>query len=335
MVCEQFHLSRNDFHVSAAGTFKTLIEDKSFVDVTLVCEDDKQLAAHKVILSANSIFFKNVLTNNHHQHPLIYLSGIKFCDLQSLVKFMYLGEVSIQEKNLQSFLLASETLKIEGLSSYYKMFTSVTKANPVKKGENSVEENFIEQQLTFRENEDPIDDTVVDKSFISEEYLRKENNSESAEFNHSNKQEFRLIDLSNATIEQVKGIHAEDDIVLMVSGEGVESMRRGHFDCFSWKQSSKAAGKKRNILSCNCIDYNSKGCPATKRKWICVGKCEFEKKFCCEHFKGDEILFCLYAFKHSHQPPQREKSFGVNWGGREVDYGQVQLVSKQFVVVDS
>ena len=140
MVCEQFHLSRNDFHVSAAGTFKTLIKDKSFVDVTLVCEDDKQMVAHKVILSANSIFFKNILTNNHHQHPLIYLSGIFFCDLQSLVKFMYLGEVSIQEKDLKTFLLASEMLKIEGLSSYFKMFTSVTQSNSVIEAENCVEE---------------------------------------------------------------------------------------------------------------------------------------------------------------------------------------------------
>ena len=74
MSADQFHLSRNDFHLSAAGTFKSFLEETSFVDVTLACEDDKQIMAHKVILSANSEFFKNVLVKNIHQHPLIYLS---------------------------------------------------------------------------------------------------------------------------------------------------------------------------------------------------------------------------------------------------------------------
>ena len=129
MTNDKFNLSRNDFHISAAGTFKTLLEDTNFVDVTLACDDDKQLTAHKVILSANSHFFRKVLVKNQHQHPLIYLSRIKISDLQALIRFMYLGEVNIEEKDLQSFLLTSETLKIEGLSSYYKMFKSVTQMN--------------------------------------------------------------------------------------------------------------------------------------------------------------------------------------------------------------
>ena len=70
MSAEQFHLSRNDFHLSTAGTFKSLLEETNFVDVTLACEDDKQIMAHKVILSANIEIFKNVLVKNIHQHPL-------------------------------------------------------------------------------------------------------------------------------------------------------------------------------------------------------------------------------------------------------------------------
>ena len=142
MAHDKFHLSRYDFHTSAAGTFETLLEDTNFVDVTLACDDDKQLTAHKVILSANSHFFRNVFINNRHQHPLIYLFGVKFCDLQSLVKFMYIGEVSIEEKDLQSFLLTSETLKIEGLSSYYKMIKSATQFNYVKQSENTFTETI-------------------------------------------------------------------------------------------------------------------------------------------------------------------------------------------------
>ena len=155
MGTDQFHLSRNDFHVAASETFKALIEDTDFADVTLVCDDDKQISAHKVILSANSMFFRKVLSRNHHQHPLIYLASIKFSDLQSLVRFMYLGEVNIQEKDLKSFLDASETLKIEGLSSYHKMFQSVSQAS--KEPEETVQmeaDNVVTVEEALNEESD-------------------------------------------------------------------------------------------------------------------------------------------------------------------------------------
>ena len=44
-------------------------------DVTLVLEDKHSLAAHKVILSATSPFFRHVLNEDAHNHPLIYVGG--------------------------------------------------------------------------------------------------------------------------------------------------------------------------------------------------------------------------------------------------------------------
>jgi hypothetical protein len=40
------------------------------------------LQAHRVILSACSPFFKAVLRRNPHQHPLLYLKGVSFRDMQ-------------------------------------------------------------------------------------------------------------------------------------------------------------------------------------------------------------------------------------------------------------
>ena len=34
-----------------------------------------QFAVHKVILSASSIFFRDILKGNKHPHPLIYIRG--------------------------------------------------------------------------------------------------------------------------------------------------------------------------------------------------------------------------------------------------------------------
>ena len=43
---------------------------------------------------------------------MIYLRGIKASDMDSLLEFMYCGEVQVKEDQLQSFLAAAEELKV-------------------------------------------------------------------------------------------------------------------------------------------------------------------------------------------------------------------------------
>ena len=95
MSSEKFCLKWNDFESNISGAFRELREEKDFFDVTLAC-DDNQIKAHKVIISACSPFFRNVLRQNPHQHPLLYMRGVNFTDLQSVLTFMYQGEVSSQ-----------------------------------------------------------------------------------------------------------------------------------------------------------------------------------------------------------------------------------------------
>ena len=44
----------------SSTSFEKLYEDKLLTDVTLACEGNKRLEAHKVILSACSSFFKGI-----------------------------------------------------------------------------------------------------------------------------------------------------------------------------------------------------------------------------------------------------------------------------------
>ena len=115
MASESFCLRWNDFESNLATAFCELRENKDFCDVTLACEDE-QIQAHKVILSACSPFFHMVLRRNPHQHPLIYLKGVKLSDLKSLLNFMYHGEVNVAQEELNSFLALAEELKVKGLS---------------------------------------------------------------------------------------------------------------------------------------------------------------------------------------------------------------------------
>jgi len=115
MGTEKFCLRWNDFESNISVAFRELREDKDFFDVTLAC-DDEQMQAHKVILSACSPFFRNVLRKNPHQHPLLYLKGVKYTDLQAVLNFMYHGEVNVAQEELNSFLAVAEDLRVKGLT---------------------------------------------------------------------------------------------------------------------------------------------------------------------------------------------------------------------------
>jgi len=115
MASEKFCLRWNDFENNISTAFRELRDDKDFFDVTLACNGD-QIQAHKVILSACSPFFRNILRRNPHQHPLLYLKGVKYTDLQSVLNFMYHGEVNVAQEELNSFLAVAEELSVKGLT---------------------------------------------------------------------------------------------------------------------------------------------------------------------------------------------------------------------------
>jgi len=115
MSSEKFCLRWNDFESNISCAFRELREDKDFFDVTLAC-DEEQVQVHKVILSACSNFFKSLLRRNPHNHPLLYLKGVKYNDLLCVLNFMYHGEVNVAQEDLNSFLAVAEDLQVKGLT---------------------------------------------------------------------------------------------------------------------------------------------------------------------------------------------------------------------------
>jgi len=112
---EKFCLRWNDFESNISVAFREIREEKDFFDCTLSC-GSRQIQAHKLILSACSPFFRSVLRQNPHQHPLLYLKGVEFTDLQAVLNFMYHGEVNVAQEELNSFLAVAEDLKVKGLT---------------------------------------------------------------------------------------------------------------------------------------------------------------------------------------------------------------------------
>ena len=111
---EKFNLSWKQFESSMSNSVRNLYSDKDFVDVTIACEDGKQIEAHKVVLSSCSSFFKNILVKNPHQHPLLYLKGVSLQNLKSVIHFMYLGQVEVEQNELDGFMNTAAELMVEG-----------------------------------------------------------------------------------------------------------------------------------------------------------------------------------------------------------------------------
>ena len=61
---DKFCLKWSQFAENISQSYKEMREESTFFDVTLACDDDFQIEAHKVVLSASSTFFKNVLKRN-------------------------------------------------------------------------------------------------------------------------------------------------------------------------------------------------------------------------------------------------------------------------------
>merc|ERR1712096_324891 len=76
-----------------------------------------QIQAHKIILSAGSRFFSNILGKTKHPSPFIYLKEIKSVELEHVIDFLYNGEAYIAQEELNSFLETAQELQIKGLQS--------------------------------------------------------------------------------------------------------------------------------------------------------------------------------------------------------------------------
>ena len=114
---DKLYLRWNDYESCILNSFENLRRENDFLDVTLVSDDEIIMKAHKVVLSACSPFFRNILRYSAVNQPLmLFIDGVKSHDLRLVLDYVYQGEVKLYQENLGSFLKATEKLKISGLS---------------------------------------------------------------------------------------------------------------------------------------------------------------------------------------------------------------------------
>ena len=113
---QQFCLRWNNYQTNLSAVFDQLLQAEAFVDVTLACQGSQFIKCHRVVLSACSPYFQNLLMEHTGQHPIIILRDLQFSELQALVEFMYKGEINVLQDQIPRLLRTAEILRIRGLA---------------------------------------------------------------------------------------------------------------------------------------------------------------------------------------------------------------------------
>uniref|UniRef100_T1GX08 BTB domain-containing protein n=1 Tax=Megaselia scalaris TaxID=36166 RepID=T1GX08_MEGSC len=112
---QQFCLKWNNYQTNLTNVFDNLLQNESFVDVTLAC-DGQSIKAHKMVLSACSPYFQALFYENPCQHPIVIMRDVKWPELKAVIEFMYKGEINIDREKIAPLLRVAEMLQIRGLA---------------------------------------------------------------------------------------------------------------------------------------------------------------------------------------------------------------------------
>ena len=161
------NIRSSDFLANSFSSFAQIQGNNIFTDVTLVSEDNKQFQAHKLILSAGSEYFRDILSDKAHPHPMLCLDGVTSDNLERVIRYLYVGEVSVPQSSLQKFLQVSQKFKCYGLND--KDSFSLTGLQPDMKYNQS---DILQETLEFEQ------ETSLDRTTKETERLKDSNHEQ-------------------------------------------------------------------------------------------------------------------------------------------------------------
>ena len=141
----------------------------NFVDVCIALSSGEVIHANKLVLAIASSFFSDIFKAHAHPYPLINIPQLTLDDLNSLIEFMYSGEVKVSEDRLESFLKAANTLGVRGLVSKGKEEDDIEARDNTGRGKSGEkngekppgEETFGEESTRGKSIEDKFENTGV------------------------------------------------------------------------------------------------------------------------------------------------------------------------------
>ena len=151
---EKYNLKWRTYSDHLRKMLHEMMKSNELTDVTLVCDDNTQFKAHKIVLSACSLVFKSIINNLSQNCSVIYLRGIQHQEMESILEFMYLGVATFYQERMNEFLDAAKNLEIKEISNNVEF-----------------DEKFVEG------NEPELDDNISDTKLANELPHRADNYS--------------------------------------------------------------------------------------------------------------------------------------------------------------
>lgn len=113
---ENYQLKWHSHGAHLHSTIATLHGTTAFTDVTLSTTDGRNVSAHRFVLSACSAYLNQVFQSCLSNNLVIVLpADISYRTLCILLQYMYSGEATVTNSQLDRVLKAGEVLRVRGL----------------------------------------------------------------------------------------------------------------------------------------------------------------------------------------------------------------------------
>ena len=171
------------------GMMREMMASEDFADVTLVCDDMETIKAYRNILSACSPVFKNILQmEGRTNHPVVYLRGIQYPEIESILQFIHLGEAKFYEERMDEFILVSKDLQIKELRK-------------------AAEVNEETQPDPSDETAEDIDENIDNDTFDLVDNITTQKDAKNVEYNN-----FKEKNVAGKQLDLTKHIHSKHQI---------------------------------------------------------------------------------------------------------------------------
>ena len=291
--------------------FKELREEGNFADVTLVCDDEIKIVAHKVVLSACSPVFKRLLLNSPQSHPMIELSEIRSSELQAILEFMYSGKTQVFIDRFDHFLSLAQHLRVKSICQEEIVeHVDIVKKDIIAQVDKNVYFVEIKQENVLEENSDfNLHETVDLHSVRNESASERELE---VNVNENSKTKNKAKEYKKTDVEKLKDLRRKikqepNPILKREASKAAKRIRKRRSEMMGMGQDG--------TFSCNGCDW--KGQTRDGQLKHHMSKHEGERLFCDEcgvsysqtnnlfaHKKtkhmGDKFSCTVCAFKTSH-----------------------------------
>ncbi|XP_058794369.1 zinc finger and BTB domain-containing protein 14 isoform X2 [Phymastichus coffea] len=118
---ENFQLKWHSYGAHLHSSVATLLHSESFADVLLATSCGRHVAAHRFVLAACSSYLSHIFQTCHFgantNAPIIVVlpTEIGYRTLKILIQYMYSGETTVTNDQLEGVLKAGDILRVRGL----------------------------------------------------------------------------------------------------------------------------------------------------------------------------------------------------------------------------